>query len=104
MKNISILVPCYNEEKSLPLFYPEVKKVIDSNDKDCIIHNLYRNQWGHYEVINKVYDDYCDVQNSLGDTCSSGCYYGYVEERYLSTFRSYISGISQKSVMVITNE
>lgn len=30
MKNISILVPCYNEEKSLPLFYPEVKKVIDS--------------------------------------------------------------------------
>lgn len=81
-----------------------IKKVIDSNDKDCIIHNLYRNQWGHYEVINKVYDDYCDVQNSLGDTCSSGCYYGYVEERYLSTFRSYISGISQKSVMVITNE
>ena len=30
MKNISILVPCYHEEKSLPLFYPEVKKVIDS--------------------------------------------------------------------------
>ena len=29
MKNISILVPCYNEEKSLPLFYPEVKKVIE---------------------------------------------------------------------------
>ena len=81
-----------------------IKNIINSNDKDCIIHNLYRNEWGHYEVINKVYDDYCDVQNSLGSRCSSGCYYGYVEERYLSTFRSYINGISQKSVMVITND
>ena len=55
-------------------------------------------------MINKVYDDYCDVQNSLGDYCDYPAYYGYVEERYLSTFRSYISGISQKSIMVITNE
>ena len=81
-----------------------IRKIINSNNQDCIIHNLYRNQWGHYEVINKVYDNYCEVQNSLGNTCSNGCYYGYVEERSLSTFRSYINGISQKSVMVITNE
>lgn len=81
-----------------------IKKIINSSNQDCVIHNLYRNQWGHYEVINKVYDDYCDVQNSLGDYCDYPSYYGYVEERYLSTFRSYISGISQKSVMVITNE
>ena len=81
-----------------------IKKIIDSNNQDCIIHNLYRNQWGHYEVINNVYDDYSDVQNSLGDRCSNGCYYGYEEERYHSTFRSYISGISQKSVMVITRK
>lgn len=80
-----------------------IKSIVNSTNKDCVIHNLYRNQWGHYEVVNKVYDDYCDVQNSLGDSCGS-CYCGYVEERYLSTFRSYISGISQKSVMVITNE
>ena len=81
-----------------------IKSIINSTNKDCVIHNLYRNQWGHYEVINKVYDDYCDVQNSLGDYCDLGCYCGYVEERTFSTFRSYISGISQKSVMVITNE
>lgn len=81
-----------------------IRKIINSNNQDCIVHNLYRNQWGHYEVINKIYDDYCDVQNSLGDYCDYGCYCGYVEERYLSTFRSYISGISQKSIMVITNE
>ena len=81
-----------------------IRKIINSSNKDLVCHNLYRNQWGHYEVINKVYDDYCDVQNSLGDYCDYPSYYGYVEERYLSTFRSYISGISQKSIMVITNE
>lgn len=30
MKKISILVPCYNEEKSLPLFYQEVRKLTDN--------------------------------------------------------------------------
>ena len=29
MKKVSILVPCYNEEKSLPLLYPELKKLMD---------------------------------------------------------------------------
>lgn len=32
MKKISILVPCYNEEASLPLFYNEVTKVISSTE------------------------------------------------------------------------
>ena len=81
-----------------------VKKIIASNNQDCIIHNLYRNQWGHYEVLNKCYSDYVDVQNSLGDYCDYPSYYGYVEERYWSTLESYIGGISQKSVMVVTNE
>ena len=30
MRKVSILVPCYNEEKSLPLFYQEIKKLIDN--------------------------------------------------------------------------
>ena len=29
MKKISILVPCYNEEKSIPLLYPELKKIME---------------------------------------------------------------------------
>lgn len=28
MKKISIVVPCYNEEESIPLFYPAVEKVV----------------------------------------------------------------------------
>ena len=30
MKKVSILIPCYNEGKSLPLLYPELKKLMDS--------------------------------------------------------------------------
>lgn len=30
MKKISILIPCYNEEKSLPLLYPELEKLMAS--------------------------------------------------------------------------
>lgn len=87
-----------------------IRNIINSDNQDCIIHNLYRyipgvqDGEGHYETINEVYDDYCDVQNSLGSYCDDGCYCGYVEERYLSTFETYMSGISQKSVLVITRE
>ena len=31
MKKISILIPCYNEEKSLPVLYPELTKLMDGN-------------------------------------------------------------------------
>lgn len=31
MKKISILIPCYNEEQSLPLLYPELVKLMDVN-------------------------------------------------------------------------
>lgn len=80
-----------------------LKDIVTSNNKDCIIHNLYRNSDGHYEVINNVGSD-INVQNSLGSRCSHGCYYGYIEYRSRSEFQSYINGISQKSVMVVTNE
>lgn len=33
MKKISILVPCFNEENSLPLLYPELKSLMDNNKK-----------------------------------------------------------------------
>lgn len=81
-----------------------IKQITESKNKDCVIHNLYRNQWGHYEVANKILTDSVYVQNSLGNYCDDGCYCGYVEDRSQSEFRSYISGISQKSIMVITNK
>lgn len=33
MKKITILIPCYNEEKSLPLLYPELKALMDNQSK-----------------------------------------------------------------------
>lgn len=36
MKKISIIVPCYNEEESLPLFYEEVSKVAEEMKKEKV--------------------------------------------------------------------
>ena len=79
-----------------------INAILKSQNKDCIIHNLYRRKYGHYEVVNNVSSN-INVQNSLGNKCSNGCYCGYIEYRSQAEFNSYISGISQKSVMVITN-
>jgi len=98
-KNLSVEWMNFSE-----LGWDGVRNITNSNNQDCIIHNLYRNQYGHYEVVNWVSDDYVGVQNSLGDRCNRGCFCGYKEDRTQSEFRSYISGISQKSVMVITND
>lgn len=65
-------------------------------------HLLYRNKWGHYEVIKSVGDD-LKILNSLGNQCGSGTYCGYIETRSRSTQESYISGVSQKSVAVLMN-
>ncbi|WP_458454412.1 pseudomurein-binding repeat-containing protein [Methanobrevibacter sp.] len=78
-----------------------IKKIVDSKNQDCIIHNLYRNQWGHYEVINNVSSN-ITVQNSLGNYCSNGCHCGYIEYRTQNEFKNYINGISQKSIMILT--
>ena len=79
-----------------------IKKIIASKNQDCIIHNLYRRSDGHYEVVNAVNDSNVNVQNSLGNRSCNDCYCGYIEYRTKAEFESYIRGISQKSVMVIT--
>ena len=80
-----------------------IKKILESSNQDCGVHELYRDTWGHYTNFDRIYDDTIDVHNSLGDSCSSGCYCGYVENRYKSTAKSYIGGISQKSILIVTN-
>ena len=67
----------------------------------CFHHILYRNQYGHYEVPKWTNGDPIDVLNSLGSQCGNG-YCGYIEERTRYEHQSYISGISQKSVCIIT--
>ena len=67
-------------------------------------HLLYRDQWGHYEVPKSVGDSYLSILNSLGDSCGGGTYCGYIESRSKSEQLSYINGISQKSIAILTVE
>ena len=65
-------------------------------------HLLYRDKYGHYEVPKSVGADNLSILNSLGDSCGSGTYCGYIESRSKSVQRRYIAGISQKSIAVLT--
>ena len=71
------------------------------NNGACFHHILYRDTWGHYEVPKWTDGDPIYVLNSLGSDCGDG-YCGYIEERSRDEHQSYINGISQKSVCIIT--
>jgi len=69
-------------------------------------HIEYRNTYGHYEypiTINTT-NKTIEVINSLGNQCGGGCYCGYIETRSFSEHQSYLNGISQKSVLILTKE
>ena len=80
-----------------------INKILNSSNQDCGLHELYRDTWGHYTNYDKVYTNTVDVHNSLGSTCANGCYCGYTENRSKTDARRYLSGISQKSVIIVTN-
>jgi glycosyltransferase involved in cell wall biosynthesis len=72
-KTISILVPCFNEEASLPLFYKEVIKVIDKqNNYEWEL--LFINDGSSdntLQIINQLYDNdnrisYIDLSRNFG--------------------------------------
>ena len=80
------------------LTWDEIQQAI--NNGALFFHLLYK-IWGHYEVIRSV-GDTLTILNSLGSYCSYPAYCGYIENRSKSTQQSYINGISQKSVCIIT--
>ena len=54
MKKVTVLVPCYNEEEALPLFYERICGTISSLDG--------------YEWELATYEDGTNIGNSLGET------------------------------------
>lgn len=88
-----------------------IGRIIENPNKFVIWHILYRkgksrNPVGHYESvkwidINKMQ---MGVMNSLGTKCSSTSFCGYMETRNCSEMATYCSGISQKSILIITFE
>ena len=84
-----------------------VKKIINSTNQDVIVHSLYRLKFGHYEVINSINttSHNWNVQNSLGDKCSKGCYCGYKENRSKATNTKWINGKKGvKSILIFTRK
>ena len=67
-----------------------------------LFHLLYRDTDGHYEVPQRVSGNNIIVLNSLGSYCGYPAYCGYIETRSKAAQQSYINGISQKSVCIIT--
>ena len=43
MKKISIVVPCYNEEESLPLFYEEMRRITREMEQKAVFEFVYVN-------------------------------------------------------------
>lgn len=84
--------------------FKKIGELISNDNVSIIVHNLYRGQYGHYEVIKEVNinNNTCVVLNSLGSRCGSPAYCGYLETRSFNTFASYIAGISQKSICIVT--
>lgn len=77
-----------------------LQNAIDNGAVFC--HLLYRDQYGHYEVPKDVSSDNTSIINSLGDSCGGESFCGYIESRSRSTQLRYISGISQKSIAILT--
>lgn len=65
MKKVSILVPCYNEEASLQLLYPELKKLMD-NEKDY--------EWEVLFVNDGSKDNTIDIIRQLRESDKRICY------------------------------
>jgi len=83
-------------------------KLISQKDTDCIVHNLYRLKYGHYETIHKIdhNNKIVYVLNSLGDKCGTTSYCGYIEKRSYTEFAKYIANTpaNQPSICLITKK
>lgn len=77
-------------------------ELISQKNIAVFCHLLYRNRYGHYELIKSINtkNNTLEILNSLGTKYGSG-YYGYIETRSFNTQASYLAGISQKGLCVI---
>lgn len=54
MEKLSIIVPCYNEEEALPIFYTEMNKVIEQNLKHLQIEYIFINDGSKDKTLNTI--------------------------------------------------
>ena len=84
--------------------FKALAKIFSDKNKGVILHSLYQNKYGHYEVLRTINtnNNTTVVLNSLGSKCNSPAYCGRLETRSYNTWVSYLAGISQKSICIIT--
>lgn len=78
----------------------KLKEYMDKGAVFC--HLSYRLNWGHYEVPKAVNSSNLTILNSLGNRCHSPAYCGYIETRSKANQITYMKGISQKSIAILT--
>lgn len=95
------------------LGWEKIGKLLCQPNKAVFCHILYKNggtcngtgNFGHYELLTKVNlsTKYVQVLNSLGNKCGS-CYCGFYQDRTMACQEKFMSGISQKSICVLTKQ
>ena len=88
--------------------FKKLGELISQEDTDCIIHNLYRLKYGHFETIHKIdhNNKVVYVLNSLGNKCGTTSYCGYIEKRTYNEYSKYIANTpaNQPSICLITKK
>ena len=84
--------------------YKKLGEIMTDPKKAMFWHEKYRNRFGHYSLAKTINlnNNTLLIANSLGNKCGSPAYCGYMETRGMSTQSSYLGGISQKSICIIT--
>jgi len=54
MEKISIIVPCYNEEEALPLFYEEMERIRNKDFEDINFEYIFVNDGSKDNTLNKI--------------------------------------------------
>lgn len=54
MKIVSIIVPCYNEEESVNLFYDRIKEIIDTLSKNYIFEVIFVNDGSKDDTLKNI--------------------------------------------------
>lgn len=107
-KGTNITLKFYNLSD---LGWEKIGKLLCKPNVAVFCHILYKNggtcsgsgNFGHYELLVKVNlsTKYVKVLNSLGSKCGR-CYCGYYQDRTIKCEETFIKGISQKSIAVLT--
>lgn len=54
MEKITVVIPCYNEEESIPLFYQEISKVIEKMKYKVLFELIFVNDGSKDQTLNEI--------------------------------------------------